>query len=67
MNKEEQRKELEKILVLLGECFLEHDTSGVFCRFLSNVVVARRDLFFVDNKWVISKLEEFLKDSLNKK
>jgi hypothetical protein len=67
MIKEGKREEIEKILILLGECFLEHDTSEEFFKFLSNVVILRRDPFFIENDWVIKKLEEFLGEAKNNK
>jgi hypothetical protein len=60
---EEARKELEEILVLLGECLLEHDTNDRLFGFLTNIVIGRRDPFYVENEWVIKKLKDFLKEA----
>jgi len=61
---EKARKELEEILVLLGECLLEHDTNDQLFSFLSNVVIGRRNPFYIDNEWVIKKLKDFIKESI---
>lgn len=61
---EKSLKELEEILVLLGECLLERDSSDQLFGFLSNVVIGRRDPFYIDNEWVLKKLKDFINESV---
>lgn len=58
-----RKREVETIIDLLKQCYDKNLITNGFGQFMVNTIFGRVNPFYIENRIIINKLTEFLRDS----